>query len=81
MRTGRRVIAIKTCRLPGRTVRLRTSSQSTMCLCSVRSKHVRVHPVQTDLQSGEIREIALKTASDGWLVGRLSGEPPPRAST
>ena len=29
--------------------------------------------LQTDLQSGEIREVALKTASDGWLVGRLSG--------
>lgn len=29
--------------------------------------------MHADLASGETREIALKTASDGWLVGRLSG--------
>ena len=29
--------------------------------------------MHADLGQGDVREVALKTASDGWLVGRLSG--------
>ena len=35
--------------------------------------NVVLNRMHADLASGDTREIALKTASDGWLVGRLSG--------
>ena len=34
---------------------------------------VVLNRMHADLAAGDAREIALKTASDGWLVGRLSG--------
>ena len=34
---------------------------------------VKVSEAHADLAEGEVREVALKSSADGWLVGQVSG--------